>query len=190
MSSLTRLAHSIASKNLTNGDVAIDLTAGNGYDTLFLARCVAPTGRVLAFDIQSQAIDATRERLEQAGMLPYVSLHHNSHVDWPDFLSSDERNGVRAIMANLGYLPGGNASITTQASSTQIALEYACKLLLPGGILSVLVYTGHPGGFDEAEVVRQILYGNMASSKLQVDRFPEVIEVNSPILYLCKKPLA
>ncbi len=82
MSSLTRYAHSFVRKHLSNGDVAIDLTAGNGHDTLFLTQCVAPNGRVYAFDIQAAAIEATRQRLGQAGLLSYVSLHESSHAEW------------------------------------------------------------------------------------------------------------
>jgi len=35
---------------LTPGDTAVDGTVGNGHDTLFLAECVGPTGRVVGFD--------------------------------------------------------------------------------------------------------------------------------------------
>ncbi len=43
MSALTRLAHSILASHLKSGDVAVDLTAGNGFDTWFLARKLGPT---------------------------------------------------------------------------------------------------------------------------------------------------
>ncbi len=190
MSSLTRHAHSFVKKHLSNGDLAIDLTAGNGLDTLFLAQCVAQNGRVVAFDIQATAIEATRQRLDQAGLLSYVSLHESSHAEWPEFLSTVERNSIRGIMANLGYLPGGDITKTTQASSTRVALQHACKLLSPGGVMSVLVYTGHPGGNEEAEAVRKVLDEHSSTRSLQIDRFPDVIQANSPILYLCTKQRA
>ncbi|MZP28441.1 hypothetical protein GTO91_01720 [Heliobacterium undosum] len=52
---------------LTPGDFAIDATAGNGHDTLFLAQRVLPGGDLWAFDIQEAAIDATARRLTEAG---------------------------------------------------------------------------------------------------------------------------
>ena len=59
MKPLTQLAHEAVAKVLQPGDIAIDLTAGNGWDALFLARCVGLRGHVYAFDIQSAAIQAT-----------------------------------------------------------------------------------------------------------------------------------
>ena len=43
-------------KHLGEGDIAVDFTMGNGYDTEFLCRTVGPTGHVYAFDIQAQAV--------------------------------------------------------------------------------------------------------------------------------------
>lgn len=45
-----------------------------------------------------------------------------------------------------GYLPGSDKATTTQAGSTLAAVEAACDVLKPGGLLSILCYTGHPGG--------------------------------------------
>jgi hypothetical protein len=46
----------------------------------------------------------------------------------------------------LGYLPGGDKTITTVSETTQLALEAAKKILIPGGLISLVVYVGHPGG--------------------------------------------
>ena len=43
----------------------MDATVGNGHDTVFLARLVGETGKVIGFDIQEQAIKNTTERLEK-----------------------------------------------------------------------------------------------------------------------------
>ena len=56
-------AHDLVRRVLRPGDVAVDATVGNGQDTLFLAECVGPTGRVIGFDIQLSAIEATASRL-------------------------------------------------------------------------------------------------------------------------------
>ena len=45
-------------KALKPGDVAIDGTAGNGYDTLFLAELVGESGHVYSFDVQEEAIQS------------------------------------------------------------------------------------------------------------------------------------
>src|SRR3954454_12453143 len=56
-------SHVILSERLRPGDLVVDATAGNGHDTLFLAERVLPGGRVFAFDVQTEAIDATRVRV-------------------------------------------------------------------------------------------------------------------------------
>lgn len=45
-----------------------------------------------------------------------------------------------------GYLPGSDKATTTQEGSTLAAVQAACKVLRPGGLCSILCYTGHPGG--------------------------------------------
>jgi hypothetical protein len=61
--SAVRWAHLLMEDRLRAGDAVIDATAGNGHDTLFLARLVGETGRVWAFDVQEAAINETRRRL-------------------------------------------------------------------------------------------------------------------------------
>jgi hypothetical protein len=58
-----------------------------------------------------------------------------------------------AVVFNLGYLPGGEKSITTSAESTLGALDAALELLRPGGIISLLVYVGHAGGEEEHRAI-------------------------------------
>lgn len=58
-------AHDWVERVLVPGDSAVDATAGNGYDTLFLARLVGPSGHVHAFDVQAAALEETRRRLRR-----------------------------------------------------------------------------------------------------------------------------
>lgn len=60
----------------------------------------------------------------------------------PDHLKS---NDIKHPRLAAGYLPGSDKATTTQASSTLAAVEAACEVLRPGGLLSILCYTGHPG---------------------------------------------
>ncbi|MDU4300787.1 MAG: rRNA methyltransferase, partial [Eikenella corrodens] len=55
-------AHRLLAQATPEGGIAVDATAGNGHDTLFLAQCVGSGGRVYAFDIQPQALAATQAR--------------------------------------------------------------------------------------------------------------------------------
>jgi uncharacterized protein (TIGR01244 family) len=53
---------------LKDGDIVADLGCGNGYYTLRLAKRVAPSGRVLAVDIQQGMLDQLQTRMTEAGV--------------------------------------------------------------------------------------------------------------------------
>ena len=135
---------------LQPGDRALDATAGNGHDTLLLAQCVGEHGSVYAFDVQEQALAATRDRLQQAGLLSRVTLIADSHAH----LRQHVAPGLQAAVFNLGYLPGSNKSVVTGAASTISALEQTLDLLLPGGIVVLVVYSAHAGGQAESTALQ------------------------------------
>ncbi|RBN37688.1 16S rRNA (cytosine(1402)-N(4))-methyltransferase, partial [Priestia megaterium] len=72
-------ARTLLTNAVAQGDVAIDATAGNGHDTLFLANLVGDTGHVYGFDIQPQAIQATQQRLTEHHVENRVTLIQESH---------------------------------------------------------------------------------------------------------------
>ena len=129
----------------------MDATCGNGHDTVFLAELVGQGGSVLAFDIQPQAITATRQRLAANGLLERVRVIEDSHAK----LATYSQTAFDVIMFNLGYLPHGDHAIVTQPESTVAALHSATKQLNKGGMITILVYTGHEGGIEEWEKVRE-----------------------------------
>lgn len=150
---LVQQAHAALTEILAEGDIAIDATVGNGHDTLFLAREVGAIGTVYGFDIQEAALDTAYRRLQEEGMERRVSLYHAGHEAMAVVLPESVRGRVKAVMFNLGYLPGGDKQRTTGITTTLSALEQARVLLAPGGAISVLAYTGHPGGREEAQAV-------------------------------------
>jgi len=149
LSGAVQLGHFFLRERLKPGDRAVDATCGNGYDTLLLAQLVGPEGRVWAFDIQEDALIATEERLAEAGCRERVALVHGGH----ERLAEVVTDPVLAVVFNLGFLPGAPRETVTTPETTLSALEQAASLLLPGGIVTVAVYTGHPGGAEEARAV-------------------------------------
>lgn len=145
----TALAQEILRPLIRPGDWVIDATAGNGHDTLFLADCVGPEGRVLAFDIQEAALASARARV---GGLAWVEFFHESHAKMATHTAA---GSIAAVMFNLGYLPGENHDLTTESGETLAALEIAAQLLKSGGALSVICYPGHPAGAEEAAEVEE-----------------------------------
>jgi hypothetical protein len=87
--------------------------------------------------------------LEVEGVADRVLLLERSHEDLGGVLSSP----VSAAVFNLGYLPGVKDGRPTTPATTLAGLEAVRKLLAPGGLLLVCIYTGHEGGEVEAEVV-------------------------------------
>ncbi|WP_347487559.1 class I SAM-dependent methyltransferase [Desulfoscipio sp. XC116] len=146
------LAQQFVGEVLHKGCVAVDATAGNGYDTLFLANIVGESGRVYAFDIQQAALDITARRLKQFGLENNVKLIHDGHENMNLHIDSP----VDACTFNLGYLPGGDHNSITGPSTTVKALQIALDLLKPGGRISLVVYTGHPGAGEESRAVEEM----------------------------------
>lgn len=138
---------------LVPGDIAVDATMGNGHDTEMLCRLVWEGGHVYAFDIQEDAVENTRARLSQAGLLARATLFCCGH----QFMAEKVNKAVNAVMFNLGWLPGGNKSITTQWDTTREAVQQALSLLAPEGICAICVYPGHPAGDYERLQLNQML---------------------------------
>ena len=158
--SVLSFAHKLITERLAPGDRAIDATVGTGADTLFLAKALGSRGEVYGFDIQPAALDLARERLQQAGKesngaIAPVTLLLESHAAMGESVPLSWQGTVGAVMFNLGYLPSGDAdkSIITQTDSTIAALEASLQLLRPGGIVTAVLYPGHPGGDLEAAAV-------------------------------------
>jgi len=145
------------------GDLVVDLTVGTGQDTLFLARQVKDHGQGIGFDIQLAALLAAEKRLCENGIearlqqdidaaLPVragVDLLHRSHSELAEVVPT----APRAVIANLGYFPGGDKTVITRPDTTVASLEQVCQLLAVGGRVAVVVYPGHPGGAEEGVAV-------------------------------------
>jgi predicted methyltransferase len=141
------IAQGFIGQVLKSGDIAVDATAGNGNDTLFLARLVGHAGRVYSFDIQEEALAETHRRLQGEALTERVTLLNKGHEFMENFL---DPGSCKAVMFNLGYLPGGNKEIKTLPRTTLGAAEQALNCLAPGGRLSMVVYRGHPGAREES----------------------------------------
>jgi SAM-dependent methyltransferase len=146
----TARAHRELAEVLREGDIAIDATAGNGHDTAFLAARVGELGKVIAFDIQAEAIASAKARIEALGLTRRVTFIEASHATMADHVAPDS---AAAVVFNLGYLPGGDHSLITREEETLPALNRALVALKAGGLLAIVCYPGHAGGDAESEAV-------------------------------------
>ena len=138
------MAHDFLAQVITQEDIVVDATMGNGHDTLFLAKLAK---QVFAFDIQEQALEKTRQRIQEAGFTN-VELILQGHETVDQYVSE-----VKAAIFNLGYLPSADKSIITQPQTTIEALDKLCQMLVKGGRIAIMIYYGHEGGDIERDAV-------------------------------------
>ncbi|EQK42984.1 methyltransferase domain protein [[Clostridium] bifermentans ATCC 638] len=134
---------------INEGDIVIDATMGNGYDTKYLAEKVGENGFVYSFDVQEEAIKSTKKRLEKAGLIDRVNLILDGHQNMDMYVNKE----VSCIMFNLGYLPRAKHQVITKPETTLEAIKKSLELLKPNGVVSIAIYTGHEGGMEEYDEV-------------------------------------
>ena len=143
------VAAEILEKIIEPGDRVIDATMGNGHDTEKLCRLVGPEGLVYAFDIQHAAVETTRRRLAGAELENRACLFQMGH----EHLAQQVHEPVKAVVFNLGWLPGGDHRVTTRTETTLAAAEQALSLLQELGVLVMCVYPGHQEGASELQAL-------------------------------------
>lgn len=147
---ITEWCHHFVREHVKEGDCCIDATAGNGNDTQVLCELVGERGRVIAFDVQEQAITNTRQRLETNGLIERATLVLESHERMAEYAEADS---VSCIMFNFGYLPGGDHNQATKKESSIRAIHEGLRLLKKGGMMSLCIYSGGDSGFEEKDAI-------------------------------------
>ena len=153
MLDLLELQKEFIVKHLKAGDACADFTMGNGHDTEFLSKHVGESGHVWAFDIQKQALESTAANLNAALCPENYTLILDSHHNAKNYIDRP----IKAGMFNLGWLPGGDKSITTLRETTLPAIQSAISMLAPNGVLTVAIYPGHAEGDAEGKMVEEYL---------------------------------
>jgi predicted methyltransferase len=150
------IVRAMVASRVKPGDFCIDATAGNGGDTVFLCGLVGPEGKVLAFDIQEQAIAATRKLTEEQGFAGRVEAVLASHSEMDRYAAPESAS---CILFNFGWLPGGDHNVMTRTETSIPAIQKSLEILRPGGLLSLCVYYGRNNGFGERDAILDYLSG-------------------------------
>lgn len=213
----TDLAMHITLEYIKKGDAVIDATAGNGHDTLLLAEAIGENGKVFAFDIQKQALENTEKLLKENGMIDRVQLVNDSHENLLEYFSNantvdsninyrvenrvkdkeirvcsngyvDEAERPSAVIFNLGYLPMGDKTITTKGNSSISAISEALKLIKIGGVVTLVLYSGHEEGKKEKQMILEMLQ-RLSSKEFHVAYTSMINQANNPpeIVWITKK---
>ncbi len=169
MDKIIEFAHKLLQRKLKKTDIAIDMTLGNGYDSLFLASLVE---KVYAFDIQEQAIIQAKQILKNVDNVIYIQ---DGHENVDQYVSQK----VQGIIFNLGYLPKGSKEICTTTQTTLPALKKAMQLLDVGGICVLVFYPGHKEGKIEAQEGCQYLQ-TMDQKEFDIIKYEFINQINMP----------
>lgn len=148
------LIHKVLEAAVPNGGFCIDATAGKGRDTAFLCKIVGEDGRVLAFDIQQEAVFQTKEHLAAQGLQERAEVVLDSHEHMEQYAAPESVDG---IVFNFGWLPGGDHRIFTRPDSSIRAIAAGLRILKPGGIMALCIYAGKDTGFEERDRLLEFL---------------------------------
>jgi len=138
---ISEIAHNILNTYVKEKNVAVDCTLGNGFDCDFLSETF---NKVYAFDIQQIAIDRYSKKEKEN-----VTLICDSHHKIDQYICEE----IDVVMFNLGFLPGGDRTITTKSETTLSCINEALKLLKSGGLMTIAVYIGHDEGKKESDIL-------------------------------------
>ncbi|MBQ0124789.1 MAG: class I SAM-dependent methyltransferase [Clostridiales bacterium] len=181
MIDLLALEKALISPHVRTGGTVVDFTMGNGHDTLWLSRAVGDEGKVYAFDIQKQALDSTRALLDENGV-SNCTLILDSHSNVKNYVSEP----ICAGLFNLGFLPGGDKSITTLVDTSLAAIKAGIDLLADDGGLLIAVYPGHAEGTREGEFIEAAL-SEYDRRKICCSKFRIINSPTSPFFFLVEK---
>ncbi|MDO4670509.1 MAG: class I SAM-dependent methyltransferase [Aerococcus sp.] len=171
------VTHHYLKEWLRPGQIAVDATVGQGFDTQQLAEYVGKTGHVYGFDIQATAIKATTERLAAAHLNERVTLYHAGHEQLDALLPKEVT--IDLAIFNLGYLPHGDKTIITHPETTLAAIRQILNRLNVNGHLLIAAYIGHPGGHEEYEAITEYLTA-LDQRQFTVGRFEFINQKNYP----------
>lgn len=168
-------------KSVAEGDTTIDATCGNGNDTVFLSHLVGTGGKVYSFDVQLAAIQTTEARLEEAG-IGNVELILDGHENVLKYISGE----ISAAVFNLGYLPGSDKSVTTNAGTTWKAVIDILSVLKIGGIIVLVIYHGHEEGKLERDEIEKKV-ATLDPAVTSILKYEFLNKVNAPYVIAIEK---
>lgn len=175
--SILNMVKKICIDNVSKNDLVVDMTTGNGNDTLFLAGI---SKKVYGFDIQDIAINNTNELLISNNINNY-ELFNCSH-DKIDEVLYNYMGNIKLVLFNLGYLPCGDKSITTMHETTLKAVINSYKMIKDDGLILIVFYP-HPEGKLEENVILDYLN----KENIHYNTYRNTLNINAPYLLVIKK---
>ncbi len=158
-------------KSYGHFSIGVDMTMGNGHDTLALAHIC---DEVYSFDIQKQALDSTALLVKDYSHV-HLILDNHAYID--KYIQECD-----IAIFNLGYLPQFSHEITTVLETTRIAIEKIIQCTKK--VIFIVVYPGHKEGMIESEWIDEFVcclsskkYNVSSYRMLNKNKSPYVIEI-------------
>ncbi|MDR3215210.1 MAG: class I SAM-dependent methyltransferase [Bacilli bacterium] len=169
--SIKKCAHLMMKQYANTNGIALDMTLGNGFDTLFLSQYFKD---IIAFDIQEQAIIKSKELLKD---INNVKIFHEDHYHFDRFILEK----VDLIIFNLGYLPQGDHKITTIASHTIKSIKKGLTHLKLNGGMVIVIYPGHLAGYQEKKAINQLV-AELDSKAYHITKYEVINNDDAPLV--------
>jgi ribosomal protein L11 methylase PrmA len=178
------MAHTILQPFVPSARVIVDMTCGNGHDTVFLAAHMNDAACLYAFDLQPCAIENTKAAVAAAGLAEKnIVYRQGSH----DVLAEAIALPLDLVVFNLGYLPCGDHNLHTIAETTIKACKICLNKIAINGIIIIASYPGTAAGADECQALRVYLQ-ELPQKSFHVSQWKPLNQVHEPpILYIVQK---
>ena len=174
---IVKLGHEILDKYLNEESICVDMTLGNGNDTLYL---LSKAKFVYAFDIQEKGIISSKELLDKNNI---SSNKYNLILDdHQNILNHISNQLIDIAIFNLGYLPNSDKTIKTNYISTINALNNLLTIMNKNSIILLTIYK-HEEGLLEYQKITELL-NNFDMKKYNIMRFEHVNKPLSPSIIL------
>ena len=175
MKNVIEFVHDIIRLKVDSNDICVDNTIGNGNDTLFLASI---SKFVYGFDIQQIALDNTEKLLNENNKTNY-KLFLKSHDLIDDCIDIEILKEVKCFIYNLGYLPKGDKTITTNYQTTLNSLKKCVCYLNHHSLIFLTCYIGHKQGKIESDKLLEYTK-NLDHNEYEVTTYNVINQDNNP----------
>lgn len=179
MEKIINFAHRVLKEHISEKDICLDMTLGNGKDSKFLIELAK---FVYCFDIQQIAIDNSKKLLSKSNKNNY-QLILDSHENFAKYINDK----IQAAIFNLGYLPRGDKSITTNSKVTLLTIKKLLPYLNKNGVCIIVLYPGHSEGKKESILISEYVK-SLNQKEFEVVRYEFYNQINNPpYLYVIEK---
>lgn len=166
-----KLSHYLIENRVENNIRACDMTAGNGKDSKFILDNKNP--KILyAFDIQKLSQERCKKLIGQRKNFKFILDDHKNIEKYIE-------EKIDLFIYNLGFLPKGDKSITTNYKSVIKSLKSCLDLLNEKGLILITFYPGHEEGKNEEKYVGEFLK-NLDQKTFQVIKCNFYNQINNP----------